>query len=54
MEEYIGKFISKEWVQKNILKQTDEDIKEMQKQIDKEKEEEVPDEDDVDVDAEDF
>ncbi len=54
MEEYIGKFVSKEWVQKNILKQTDEDIKEMQKQIDKEKEEEVPDEDDVDVDAEDF
>lgn len=54
MEEYIGKFISKEWVQKNILKQTDEDIKEMQKQIDKEKEEEAPDEDDVDVDAEDF
>jgi len=54
MEEYIGKFISKEWVQKNILKQTDEDIKQMQKQIDKEKEEEAPDEDDVDVDAEDF
>lgn len=54
MEEYIGKFISKEWVQKNILKQTEEDIKQMQKQIDKEKEEEAPDEDDVDVDAEDF
>ena len=54
MEEYIGKFISKEWVQKNILKQTDEDIKQIQKQIDKEKEEEAPDEDDVDVDAEDF
>jgi len=54
MEEYIGKFVSKEWVQKNILKQTDEDIKQMQKQIDKEKEEEAPDEDDVDVDAEDF
>jgi hypothetical protein len=54
MEEYIGKFISKEWVQKNILKQTDEDIKEMQKQKKKKKEEEVPDEDDVDVDAEDF
>ena len=54
MEEYIGKFVSKEWVQKNILKQTDEDIKQMQKQIDKEKEEEAPDEDDIDVDAEDF
>lgn len=54
MEEYIGKFVSKEWVQKNILKQTEEDIKQMQKQIDKEKEEEAPDEDDVDVDAEDF
>ena len=52
MEEYIGKFVSKEWVQKNILKQTEEDIKQMQKQIDKEKEEEAPDEDDVD--AEDF
>ncbi len=54
MEEYIGKFVSKEWVQKNILKQTDEDIKQMQKQIDKEKEEEAPDEDDICYDTDRF
>ena len=28
MEEYIGKYVSNEWVRKNILRQTDEDIKE--------------------------
>lgn len=46
MEEYIGKYVSKEWVQKNILHQTDEEIKEMQKQIDKEKEETPEDDED--------
>jgi len=46
MEEYIGKYVSQEWVRKNVLQQTEEEIKEMQKQIDKEKEEE-PQEDDI-------
>ena len=38
-EEYIGKYISQEWVKKNILQQTDEEIEKLQKQMDKEKEE---------------
>jgi hypothetical protein len=38
-EEYIGKYISNEWVKKNILQQTDEEINTLQKQMDKEKEE---------------
>ena len=42
MEEYIGKYISHEWVRKNILHLTDDEIKEMQKQMDKEKAEEPP------------
>ncbi len=57
MEEYIGKYVSQDWVRKNILHQSDEEIKEMQKQIDKEKEEEPVDDDDVDsddIDAEDL
>lgn len=33
----IGKFVSIEWVQKTILRQTDEEIKDIQKQIKKEK-----------------
>ena len=38
-EEYIGKYISNDWVKKNILQQTDEEIKDQQAQMDKEKEE---------------
>ena len=38
-EEYIGKYISNDWVKKNILQQTDEEIKAQQAQMDKEKEE---------------
>ena len=49
MEEYIGKYISHEWVRKNILHLTDDEIEEMEKQIDKEKEEEPSDEDDIDT-----
>ena len=36
-EEYIGKYISNEWVKKNILQQTDQEIETLQKQMDKEK-----------------
>jgi len=50
-EEYIGKYISNEWVKKNILQQTDEEIKTLQTQMDKEKEEaELDSVDDMDVD----
>jgi hypothetical protein len=36
--EYTGRYFSVEWVRKNILRQTDEDIKELDKEIEKEKE----------------
>lgn len=37
IQEYVGKYVSNEWVMKNILQQSDDDIKEMQKQIEDEK-----------------
>ena len=37
MDEYIGKYVSHQWVRKNILRQSDEEIEEMQKQIEEEK-----------------
>jgi len=48
MEEYIGKYVSNEWVRKNILRQTDADIREIDKQLENEKEsgEEFPGGDD--------
>ena len=46
MDEYVGMYYSKEWVRKNILKQDDELIAEIDKQIEAE-----PDED-IDVEAE--
>ncbi len=45
--EMIGKYLSAEWVKKNILMQTDEDIEDMKKVMDKEKAE-APKEDDDD------
>ena len=33
MEEYVGKYYSQDWVRKNILRQTEDDIKEIDKQI---------------------
>ena len=36
IESYIGTFYSKEWVQKNVLNMTDNEIEEMQKQINQE------------------
>lgn len=38
VDPYVGRYYSMEWVRKNILQLTDEDIEEIQKQIDKEKE----------------
>ena len=37
IEEQIGKYYSREWVVKNVLFMTDEEMREMQKQMDKEK-----------------
>ncbi len=39
---YIGSFFSKEWVRKNILRQDDEEIKEIDKQMKKEQKENEP------------
>lgn len=50
IDEYTGRYYSKEWVQKEILQLTDSDIADMKKQIDKEKEEE-PDDDMGDEDG---
>jgi len=40
IDNYVGRYFSKEWVQKNVLRLSDDDIKEMTKQMDKEAEEE--------------
>lgn len=44
MDVFVGKYFSKEWVMKNILKFSDDDIKDMQKQMDEEGDEEDTDE----------
>jgi len=45
VDEYVGKYVSNTWVKKNILRQTDEDIETMEKEI----ESEPSDEDDLDL-----
>ena len=52
-EEYVGRYISAEYLRKNILQQSDEQMKEIDKQIAAEKPEE-PEEDDMEDDDEDF
>jgi hypothetical protein len=37
INDYTGKYFSVEWVRKNVLRQTDEDIKELDKEIEEEK-----------------
>mgnify|MGYP003325670884 FL=1 len=50
LDEYVGKYISNEWVRKNILRQTDEDIEDLDKQIESEKGDGGDDEiDDLDI-----
>jgi len=50
LDEYVGNYFSKEWVQKNILRQSDEDIEAMSKQIDAERASgQIPDEDDLEI-----
>jgi hypothetical protein len=43
-EDTVGVYYSREWVRKNVLRMNEEDIKEMKKQIEKEKSEEPPEE----------
>jgi hypothetical protein len=42
VDPYVGRYYSKEWVRKNILKQTDEDIEEIDKQIEAEGQDAAP------------
>jgi hypothetical protein len=53
IEEHVGKYFSREWITKNVLYMTDEEIKEMQKQIKQEaaQEEPIPGEDEPDTNA---
>ena len=51
-EEYAGKYVSVEYLRKNILQQTEEQMKEIDKQIEMETPEE--DDDDEDDDDEEF
>ena len=49
LDEHIGRFISNAWVRKNVLRFSEDDVKEIQQQIDKEKEAgqlDMPDPDD--------
>ena len=46
LDQYVGKYISNEWIRKNVLRQSDDEIEEIQKQIDQENkdgENDVPD-----------
>lgn len=48
LDQYVGQYYSMEWVRKNILMQSDEDIEQMKEQIETERDSgEIPDEDDL-------
>jgi hypothetical protein len=47
LDEYVGKYVSNEWIRKQILRQSEDEIEEIDKQIDKENEE---DGEDLDLD----
>ena len=49
VDEYAGKYVSIEWIAKNVLKMDDDAIKEMEKQIQAEKELMGDDDDDLDL-----
>ena len=49
LDEYVGKYISNEWIRKNVLRFSDDEVEDIQKQIDQENkdgENDVPDPDD--------
>lgn len=50
LDEYIGKYVSNEWVRKNILRQSDEEIVEMKRQMEEEEKSGEGGADDVDLD----
>ena len=43
IDEYVGKYVSNEWIRKQVLRQTEDEIKEIDKQIDAESEKEGED-----------
>ena len=48
LDQYVGQYYSMEWVRKNILMQSDEDIEQMKEQMETERDSgEIPDEDDL-------
>lgn len=47
LDDYVGVYYSKEWIRKNLLMMTDEDIEELQKQIEAEVEEEPAQDDEI-------
>lgn len=48
MDEFVGRYYSKAWVRRNILQQSDEEIKKIADEIEQEKKEE-PDDDELDI-----
>ncbi|NQW12617.1 MAG: portal protein, partial [Alphaproteobacteria bacterium] len=51
IQNYVGEYYSKEWIRKNILRMSDEDIEEMEEQIAQEKEDAPEDEKDMEQNA---
>jgi hypothetical protein len=50
VEEQIGQYYSREWVRRNILHQSDEDIETINNQIEKEKDSgDIEGEDDIEI-----
>ena len=47
LDEYVGKYVSNEWIRKQILRQSEDEIEEIDKQIEKESED---DGEDLDLD----
>jgi hypothetical protein len=43
IDEYVGKYVSNEWIRKQVLRQSEEEIKELDKQMDAEGEKEGED-----------
>jgi len=43
MEQYVGKYYSSNWVKKNVLQLTDEEIKEMESEIEQDRTQQIDD-----------
>jgi len=49
IDQYVGKYFSEEWVRKNVLRMSEDDIEDIEKQIDQEGGDESDSEDEVDA-----